>query len=250
MLPVLRCAAAVLAVGCALCAQEFDSASIKPAQPGTRGYSIQPLPGRLSARNVNLKQLVAAAYHVHDFQIAGGPKWIATDTYDVEAKAADGEAAPDEKQLMAMLQTLLAKRFSLAIHRETKEQTVYVLQPVKSGATIQPTKDTKAAVFFRVYQRHQVTSANAPISNLVEVLSWVMSRPVVDRTGLTATYDYKLEWAPDEFQPASDESGAASGSTLPSLDSELQAKLGLRIVLERGPVEIITIDSAEKPAVN
>src|SRR5450432_907888 len=101
--PAFRIGFAAVAAWSLLQAQEFDSASIKPAQPGLRGYSIQPLPGRISAKNANLKQLIAAAYHVQDYQIAGGPKWIAADAYDVEAKVVESGGAPGEKALMAML---------------------------------------------------------------------------------------------------------------------------------------------------
>src|ERR1700722_4834587 len=88
--------------------QAFDAASIKPAKAGVRGYSIRPLPGRLSTSNTTLAMLVAEAYHVYDFQISGGPKWINTDRYDIEAKA-EGVTKPSEAQLRGMLQKLLAE---------------------------------------------------------------------------------------------------------------------------------------------
>ena len=86
----------------------FDVASIKPARPEARGYSIRPFPGRLSAENVTLKLLIAEAYHVYDFQISG-PKWIDSERYDLEAKIG-GDPPPSKAQLRAMLQKLLADR--------------------------------------------------------------------------------------------------------------------------------------------
>jgi uncharacterized protein (TIGR03435 family) len=231
-------------------AQAFDAVSIKPAQTGARGYSIRPLPGRLSTQNTSLKQLVAAAYHVNDYQVSGGPKWIDTDRFDIEAKAPDADKPPSEKELMLMLQKLLEQRFALAIHRDTREQQVYVLQPGKSGPKLQPAKDTSVPTQFRVVQRHIITSVNAPLDHLIETLQWVLGRPVLDQTGLSGAFDYKLEWAPDDLQLRSDESPVQSEGSLPSLGSALQEILGLRLLSQKGPVEVINIESASHPAGN
>ena len=231
-------------------APAFDSASIKPAQSGARGFSIRPLPGRLSAQNVTLKQLIAEAWHIHDYQVSGGPKWADSDRYDLEAKAAGASDPPGEKQLMAMLQTLLQQRFSLTVRLETRDQAVYDLEPARGGPKLQPATDPSAPEMFRVFQRHQVTSTNAPLSRLTETLSWLLGRPVYDQTGLTGRFDYKFEWAPDDLQLRSDESPVTAEGALPSLGSALQEALGLRLLSKRGPVEIVNIEKAEKPAPN
>lgn len=230
--------------------QAFDAASIKPAQSGARGYSIRPQPGRLTTQNTTLKQLIAAAYHVYDYQVSGGPKWVDTDHFDVEAKAPDADKPPSDKEVMLMLQKLLQQRFALTIRRDTRDQPVYVLQPAKSGVKLQQTKDTSVPVFFRVEQRHKITSANAGLEHLTETLAWILGRPVIDQTGAAGAYDYKLEWAPDDLQLRSDESPVQSEGSLPSLGSALQETLGLRLVSQKGPVEIINIEKAEHPAAN
>jgi uncharacterized protein (TIGR03435 family) len=231
-------------------AQAFDAVSIKPAQTGARGYSIRPLPGRLSIQNTSLKQLVAAAYHVDDYQVTGGPKWVDAERFDIEAKAPDSGKPPSDKELMIMLQKMLEQRFAMTIRRDTREQQVYALQPGKNGPKLQPTKDTAVPVQFRVVQRHLITAVNAPLQHLVETLQWVLGRPVLDQTGLTGPFDYKLEWAPDDLQLRSDESPVQSEGSLPSLGSALQETLGLRLLSQKGPVEIITIESASRPAGN
>ena len=114
----------------------FDAASIKPAKAGTRGYSIRPLPGRLSIGNATLRLLIAAAYHVNDFQVSGGPKWLDSDHYDIEARA-PGDSRPTEKQLMVMLQNLLASRFALTVRRETRDLPVYALEIARGGPKFQ-----------------------------------------------------------------------------------------------------------------
>ena len=227
----------------------FDSASIKPAKPGVRGYSIRPLPGRLSVTNTPLRKLIAGAWHVYDFQVSGGPKWIDQDAYDIEAKAAP-DSRPTEKQLMTMLQKLLTDRFELVIHRESRDQSVYALEIARGGPKFQASKDV-GDPYFRVFQRRQITAQRAPLEYLLEALSFVLGRPAIDQTGLTGVYDYKLEWTPDEIQVASDENNARpADENVPSLTSALQEQLGLRLVSRKGPVEIIVVDRAEKATAN
>ena len=229
--------------------EAFDSASIKPAKPGQRGYSIRPLPGRVSAQNVTLQELIGEAYHVFDFQISGGPMWIDSDRYDVEAKAASG-AAPSQLELRAMLQKLLADRFSLEVLRESKEMPLFVLEPAKGGSKVEAAKHPDQPVMFRVYQRRQITAENAPLEYLTEALTWITGRPVVDRSGLAGSFDYKLEWAPDELQLQSSEAPVETDGKAPPLDGALQHEMGLRLAAQRGPVDIIVVEKAERPTAN
>jgi len=227
----------------------FDSASIKPSKTGERGYSIRPLPGRLSISNTTLRLMIAAAYHVNDFQVSGGPKWLDTERYDIEAKAA-ADSRPTEKQMMVMLQQLLADRFALAIHRETRDLPLYSLEVAKGGPRFQASKD-QGETEFRIFQRRQVTARRATLAPLMEAMAWLLGRPVVDKTGLTGLYDYKLEWTPDQVQLASDEtSGRPADENVPSLTSALQEQMGLRLQSQKGPVEIIVVDRAEKATAN
>jgi len=227
----------------------FDAASIEQSKPDARGYSIRPLPGRLEASNTTFRQLVAAAYHVYDFQISGGPKWIDTEHYDIEAKAAAG-SQPTNSQLEVMLQQLLAERFQLTTHHETKDLPVYALEVGKGGPKFQAAKDPQAPVYFRLYQRHQITARASPVSNLTETLSQLLGRPVLDKTGLTGVYDFTLEWTPDEAHVRSDENAVSADSNVPSLAGALGEQLGLRLSGQRGPAQILVVDHAEKASVN
>ena len=227
----------------------FDIASIKPSKPDARGYSIRPFPGRLSAENVTLKLLISEAYHVFDFQVSGGPKWIDSDRYDVEAKTG-GDVIPSGQQLRGMLRKLLEDRFALKVRQETKEMAVFAMVTVKGGSKLQPSKDPQAQVMFRVFQRRQITAANAPLEHLTETLTWLLGRPVVDRTGLQGSFDYKLEWSPDEVQIRSTEAPVEiAGNALP-LDGALQQQLGLKLVSQKDQVGLIVVESAERPIVN
>ena len=227
----------------------FDVASVKPAKAGTRGYSVQPLPGRLTASNATLKILIAEAYHIYDFQISGGPKWLDAERYDLEGKLS-GDAHLTHSQLRGMLQKLLAERFSLAIHRESKNLPVYVLEVAKGGPKFQKSQDPEGQPYFRVFQRRQITAQRAPMAWLMETLSPFLGRPVLDKTGLDGAYDYKLEWTPDAIQVSSEENGGPSDPNVPSLTSALQEQLGLKLQAQKGPVEILVIDRAEKATAN
>jgi uncharacterized protein (TIGR03435 family) len=226
----------------------FDVASIKPAKPDARGYSIRPLPGRLSAENVTLKLLIAEAYHVHDFQVSG-PKWIDSERYDLEAKAG-GDAPPNKTQLRAMLQGLLADRFHLSVRHESKEMPVYVLETGNGESNPQLTRNPDHPVVFRVFQRRQITAENAPLEYLTEALTWLLGRPVLDRTGLEGSFDYKLEWSPDETQVRSQEAPPEADSPAPSLAAAIRQQTGLKLVSRRSPVEQIVVEKAERPTAN
>ena len=226
----------------------FDVASIKPAAAGVRGYSIQPLHDRLSARNVTLKHLVSEAYHVYEFQISGGPKWIDSDRFDVEAKASIG--SPTRRQLREMLRKLLTDRFALTVRQETKEMPVYAIEVEKGGVKIAAAKHPDAAPMFRVYQRRQITAENSTLEYLTEALSILLGKPVLDETGLEGTFDYKLEWSPDELQVQSSEAPPAPDGAAPSLTRAIKDQMGLKLVSKRGPVEFILVESAQKPAAN
>lgn len=230
-------------------AAAFDSASIKPARPEARGYSIRPLPGRLSAENITLKLLIAEAYHVYDFQVSGGSKWVDSERYDVEAKAA-GDAAPNRSQLRAMLQNLLADRFGLTLRHESKEMPVFVLEAGKGGSKLRPAMHPDVPVMFQVFQRRQIVAENAPLDHLTDVLTWLLGRPVLDRTGLEGGFDYKLEWVPDELQLQSQEAPPQTDGNAPPLGVALQQQLGLRLASAREPVTLLTVEKAQKPSEN
>jgi len=203
----------------------------------------------VSAQNVTLKLLISEAYHVYEFQISGGPKWIDSDRYDVEAKSA-GDVPPTKKQLQTMLQTLLADRFGLTVRHERKEMPVYVLQADKEGPKLRPAMHADAPVMFRVFQRRQITAENAPLENLTDVLTWLLGRPVLDRTGLEGSFDYKLEWSPDELQLQSQEAPPQADGNAPSLGGALQRQLGLRLAALKDLVDLITVEKAERPTGN
>jgi uncharacterized protein (TIGR03435 family) len=278
-------------------APEFEVASVKPNKSGERGGRIMNSPGgRFTAANISLKMLIHLAYGVTDSQISGGPGWLNSEKFDIEAKTDDSSIADpwklsEEQRKLAqdrskrMLQALLADRFKLTLHRETKELPVYALVVAKNGPKLQQASadelrppDPKEHQDFRkgppngampkgrgLFMRPgQLTGTAAPLTVLAETLSNQpeLGRIVLDKTGLKGNYDFTLKWAADERQgqmfggpggggkeePGSD--SAPPPDSGPSIFTAIQEQLGLRLESQKGPVEILVIDSAERPSEN
>jgi bla regulator protein blaR1 len=243
---------------------KFEVASVKPADPNSRGMGLNRTPGNgLSATGVTLKALMEFAYNVQDFQISGGPGWFRTDRYDIAAKPERPEGPPDFRQATAAQQkrlweqvrertrALLAERFQLSVHRETGERPVYTLVLAKNGHKLQESKEDDGIN----RNRGVITGKGAPMEMFAKVLSGTLVRPVLDRTGLTGKYDFKLEWTEDSGgmkEKGGEISTDANPPDLsgPSIFSAIQDQLGLKLESGRGPVEILAIDRAEKPSAN
>ena len=215
--------------------QAFDAASVKPSAPDHFGAQIySPGPGRFRTLTATVKDMVAFAYSVPVFRVSGGPGWTATEAYDIEAKAA-GPASNAE--FKTMLQALLADRFQLALHRESKESSVYNLVVAKSGPKL-----AKAEKGLGVGMgKGRLNGRGADMATLASVLSRNLERTVIDRTGIGGYYDFKLTWTPDE---------AAATEPAISIFAALQDQLGLKLESARGPVEMIVIDRVERPTEN
>jgi bla regulator protein blaR1 len=253
----------------------FEVASIKPNSADDRRTAMMIQPGGgLRATGATLKMLVTMAYDVREFQISGGPNWISSDRYDITARAEraagaepSAQATPmnDEQrktmqeQMEQRLQALLADRFHLVIHRESKEQQVYALVVAKGGAKIHPSenKATERQGMMRM-SRGLLEGQGVPLDTLIRAISGQLGRPVVDRTGLTGRFDIKLQWTPDAGQSLTPLGGALppgvelppSDPNGPSLFTAVQEQLGLRLESQKAPVDLIVIDSVEKPTEN
>jgi uncharacterized protein (TIGR03435 family) len=250
----------------------FDVVSIKRTDPNdTRpgaDFGAQP-GGRLIARNNAALNFITNSYDIPAYLVVGGPEWMRTDRYDMQAKA-DGE--PPRAQLMQMLQTLLAERFQLRVRRETRDMPAYVLTVARGGSKLTPAKDggcferdpskpipppAPGATASRLCGNNNLNSrVNPPnmtwtavridMSRVAGSLATYFRRPVVDRTGLTGFFDVQIDLPP--LQPAtSPDGGPESG---PSPFTVLQEQLGLRVEEGRGPVEVLVVDRIERPTEN
>jgi uncharacterized protein (TIGR03435 family) len=235
----------------------FEVVSIKPSDPLSNNMHMGVGPGGgFEASGVTLRTLIQQAYNVRNFQILGGPGWIDTDKYDIitkdEAKGPSEadlgkmtDAARDEfrLRLLGKLQALLAERFQLKVHRETKELPVYELTVARGGPRLEAAGDDGGGSGLSSRRgddgKSQITGKHFVIANLAMFLSSQVGRTVIDKTGLSGKYNFQLNYAPDM--------GDISG---PSLFTALQEQLGLKLDSQKGPVEVVVIDSVEKASAN
>jgi uncharacterized protein (TIGR03435 family) len=218
----------------------FEVASIKPASLDHSGRStgVATGHGRVTIGNETLKRCIMGAYGLGPNQIAGGPDWLESDRFDIVAKSErpeDGNTA-----LLLMLRTLLAERFKLSVHSETRTIQALVLEVAKNGPKLEKAEEGRATT---QNGRGLIDATAITMSRFAEVLSRQMDLPVVDRTGLTGAFNLKLEWMPETSKPDPTDSR-------PSVFTALQQQLGLRLESRKTPIEMLVIDHAERPSEN
>jgi len=219
----------------------------------------------IEARNITLKFLIKAAYGVLDKQIVGSPAWLDSQLFDVTAKydqAVENEQknwTPAQRRSfelngMLPLQNLLAERFGLKMHFEDREMPVYALVVAKGGSKLEPAGTVKEILGWsgngiRPLGAGKLAAMQATTDQLAHFLDGVYSdqlgRPVVDKTGLTATYDFSLQWIPDQLAGTD-----PSGSSGPSFFTAIQEQLGLKLEPQRAAVRTLVIDHVEMPSEN
>ncbi|HEV8413505.1 MAG TPA: M56 family metallopeptidase [Bryobacteraceae bacterium] len=262
----------------ATAAAKFEVASIKlntrssPVDPGNgpvsiitlnflRGIAYSSRGGRFNMERVPLTFLIELAYNVKDAQLLGGPSWATSDRYEVSAKAEDNATF---EQMRPMLRSLLADRFKLELHRETKEAPAYELAAARGGLKIIASKESCTTVdpnspppppnpkspppcgsvrraLLRSGERIEAFGISMP--KLIEMLSDTVGRTILDKTGFTEMFDVHLEFATDEAIS----NGLSAG---PSIFAALQEQLGLRLESAKRPGEFLVIDHAERPSEN
>jgi len=218
----------------------FEAASIKPHPEPVYVSRSSTSGARATWIAATLQDLVLEAYGLKYYQVSDGPAWKATAHFDIETKA-EGETAPDKAHFEAMLQSLLADRFQLKIHRETRDMPVYALVVGKGGSKLKDADPNghQGSVMVNATGVHMNYSHNT-MGQLADHLSDTAGRPVLDRTNLPGEYALKLDFSinnGNEFEN-------------PSMPTALQDQLGLRVESEKAPVEILVIDGAEKPSEN
>jgi uncharacterized protein (TIGR03435 family) len=237
-------------------AQSFEVATIKPGNPGDRRKMFGIMPGgRFSASNVTARELILFAYDLKEQQLSGGPGWANSDTWDLVAKP-ESTGSPDQinpEQIKIMMRALLTDRFQLTLKRDSKELSVYNLVVAKNGPKMTGSKDADRAKRNVRMGRGQVEGQQMSMQMLADVLSRVSGRPILDKTGLTGTYDLKLEWTPDvtdgpiKVNPAEPPPSDTSG---PSLFTAIQEQLGLKLEAQKAPVDVYIVERVEKPSEN
>jgi uncharacterized protein (TIGR03435 family) len=234
----------------------FEVASIKASnpsalRPGRMGsVRVVTTPGRLTARNAYLRELIKDAYGLEDYQISGGPGWIGSSKFDVEGKSTDGAS---RERLLLMLQALLADRFKLAFHRETKELPIYALIVAKNGPKFQSLAASQASCWPGCANSPSKTNVmrQRDLPSLATFLTRFGSdRPVIDKTGLAGRFALELDMSPI-LDPADGEQRPPTKEAMfESAVDAVQNKLGLKLVPTKAPIETFVIDNAQKPSEN
>jgi uncharacterized protein (TIGR03435 family) len=239
--------------------EAFEVATIKPTALDSRGRFIRMQSvHRFYAQGFSLRALIAAAYSLTPQAISGGAAWTDSDLYDILAST-PVDLQPNLDEQMAMLRKLLTDRFQLTFHREPKELPVFAITVAKGGSKLKQSTAPAGELPYlinTIYPEEKggvhvlLPARNATIMQFAAMMQRaVVDRAVVDNTGLSGTYDFDLEWTPDESQfggqlPRSVE------STKPSLFAAIQEQLGLRLEATRGTIAALVIDRVERPSEN
>ncbi len=236
-------------------APAYDVVTIRPNHQGPGSVHVSISLDLYNATNVSLVDLLRSAYHLRPGQLQGQPKWADDDRFDIRAKTLDVPAdvlkklTPEDRE--RMLRDLLADRFHVQVHTETRALPVFELVLAKGGTTLQPVAAEHRADAF-----HGVSPGGLSVNNgdlvghylqmdrFSDFLSNQVERVVLDKTGLTGYYNFQLHWTRDD-QPANDDASAA-----PPLPAALEQQLGLHLVPAKEPVPVIVVDRADLPSEN
>jgi uncharacterized protein (TIGR03435 family) len=235
---------------------KFEVASIRPGEPNPQIAGIRPAPGgeRYVATSVTLKTMLTVAYRIRAEQITGGPDWIDNDRFDMNAKA---EKQSSTEDLHRMLVNLLIERFQLKFHLAKKEMPMYALTVDKTGAKLtphpsgnagEPWIDQAQAQFLHIVMK----AKSSPMDYFAFRLSTLLDRPVVDLTELKGEYDFDFAYTrelPPNIPEGAQVNGAPIDTSGPNVFAAIK-QLGLELKAQKGPVDIIVIDSASKLSAN
>ena len=213
----------------------FEVASVRLSPPGGNGLTSFNYLGttRFTATNISLPLLLQLAFGVDDYQILQKPSWSDSTLYDVSAKP-EGETALTYEQLKPLLQQLLEQRFHLTVHHETKYFKGYALLVAKGGPKLQTSKGE--ANHHANILPNGLQGQNLSLQDLASLLSHPVGRPVVDKTGIQGSYDFKLDYSPNE----------STDSPLPSVFTALTEQLGLKLETQQVPVNMLVIDHVDR----
>jgi uncharacterized protein (TIGR03435 family) len=250
----------------------FEVVSIKPHKPDDVRFSLSFQPGGRFTMTANLRGLIQTAYQrtsdqLEDFQISGGPSWFNSDRFDILAKA---ENSPPVEEMRLMLRTLLADRFKLTVHHETRELPIYALVLARSDGRLGPTLsrarvDHCAPVILALGE--PLPAARQPgdpcggklvpgymtgggtMLGLANALTAWVNRIVLDQTGLNGKFDFYLAWTPEHYWPELRPAGLPPiDPNGPSIFTALQEQLGLKLESTKAPFDVLVIDHVEQPS--
>jgi len=257
---------------------KFEVVSIHPDDPDGHQTRIEMTPnGRFVANGITIKRLVCMAYGIQDFQLVGGPAWISSERFAIQAKT-EGQVeqelpklSDDERLLVGkqMVQAMLADRLNLKMRPESKEMSTLGMVVAKNGANLHEAKpgdeypnglkegDGKGHAGMMRFNGHQLTAQGVKLDNLATFLSEQLHQIVQNKSGLDGKYDFKLEWSQETDHPmgpgqTSGEAGnaLADENSSPSIFTAIQEQLGLRLEPQKSAVAVYLVETIERPTEN
>jgi uncharacterized protein (TIGR03435 family) len=243
----------------------FDVASIHQHKELSNSMMVRWTPdGSYRGVNVTLNGLFSSAYDIKTDLISGAPGWVESTHFDIEAKVAPEDVEVVKKltqdQRRTMLRSLLEDRFHFKAHVETKTLPIYELVVAKGGSkltlaapNLPPSPDAKPDDPPKTRGRMMIGSGefegtDIPIDGFARNLAYIVSRTVIDKTGLTGKYDMKFKWTPEDQAMSADANSGSDAS--PSIFTAIEEQLGLKLVSSKGPVDTLVIDHVEMPTEN
>ncbi len=232
-------------------APQFDIAAIHLHEPQPHEHvsiGSSPWDGHLRATNVSIITLIWWSYEMPESRILDAPGWTGSKRFDIEAEADPAVDAQlkglssdaGRKVKEEMVRALLADRFKLVTHNETRELPLYALVVAKGGPKLGALQNGGTSI--NLGKNHLEVQGSNSLSLLAEQLSMAVGRDVIDKTGISGRYNLKLQWTPDD--------ASASNDSGPSIFTALQEQLGLKLEPQKGPVPVLVIDHVEMPTGN
>jgi uncharacterized protein (TIGR03435 family) len=225
----------------------WEVAAIKPHDPAVSRDNIAIRGRHFVIENKSVRDLVAVAYGLQAQQVQGGPGWFSSDKYDVDGTP-DLEGQPNRRQMQVMVQKLLADRFGLVFHREKKEMSVYVITVPEMGHKMTQNLGNPNGLGSQ-NGSHDASGRvdryrNVSMSDFAFILQLMLSKPVLDQTGLSGRFDFVLKWTPDDEKVADPEVAS------PGIFTAMQEEIGLKLEAVKAPAEVLVVDKVERPSAN
>lgn len=213
----------------------FEVASIKPSSADGSHSGTHSNNGRISMDNLSIKQLILTAYNIQNHQYSG-PAWLDDERYNIEAKA---DTKVDQKEMQAMMQTMLADRFKLKVHHESKQVAGYALILAKGGLKLKPVEGEGSSMNTN---NTRLAATHVDMPRIARYVSGLLGQPVVDETGIKDSFSFEMEFA----RPGRED----KSETLPTIFTALNEVLGLKLETRKVPIDVIIVDHCERPTDN
>lgn len=230
-------------------APRFQVATIKPSAP-EEARTLQIRGNRFATTDTSVVDLLKYAYGLHEQEIAGGPKWLKTQKFDLVGDP-ETQTRPSSDNFKKMVQNLLTDRFHLTAHHETRDLSVFEIVAAKSGPKLNKSTRPSDGIPSVAYSPGHLSVANATLADLATFLQrFVADRPVFDQTGIIGKYDLILRWTPDELQAAGSRQGDDNNSSQPGLYTAIQEQAGLKLQAAKRPAPVFVVDHIDMPSEN